>query len=61
VSDELDEIRRRLDTLERRVNSAAGLRAMMDLDQASLTSVDGAVSRVEAGVQAVLGLLREDR
>jgi chromosome segregation ATPase len=38
VPDELDEIRQRLDTLESRVNSEAGLRAMMDRDQASLTT-----------------------
>jgi predicted nucleic acid-binding Zn-ribbon protein len=37
VPDELDEIRQRLDTLESRLNSESGLRAMMDLDQASLT------------------------
>jgi septal ring factor EnvC (AmiA/AmiB activator) len=53
VPDELDEIRQRLDRvegqlnseiqprldgLESRVNSEAGLRAMMDLDQATLTA-----------------------
>jgi tetrahydromethanopterin S-methyltransferase subunit G len=53
VPDELDEIRQRLDRvegrlnseiqprldgLESRVNSGAGLRAMMDLDQATLTA-----------------------
>jgi septal ring factor EnvC (AmiA/AmiB activator) len=37
VPDELDEIRQRLDTLESRLNSESGLRAMMDLDQATLT------------------------
>ena len=37
MADELDEIRQRLDTLESRVNSESGLRAMMDLDQGSLT------------------------
>jgi len=37
VPDELDEIRQRLDTLESPLNSESGLRAMMDLDQASLT------------------------
>jgi hypothetical protein len=37
VPDELDAIRRRLDTPESRLNSESGLRAMMDLDQASLT------------------------
>jgi hypothetical protein len=35
VPDELDEIRQRL---ENRLNSEAGLRAMMDLDQATLTA-----------------------
>ena len=38
MPDELDEIRRRLDALESRMDSEAGLRAMMDLDQASLTA-----------------------
>jgi len=38
VPDELDEIRQRLERLESRMNSEAGLRAMMDLDQASLTA-----------------------
>jgi chromosome segregation ATPase len=38
MPDELDDIRRRLDALERRMDSEAGLRAMMDLDQASLTA-----------------------
>jgi predicted nucleic acid-binding Zn-ribbon protein len=38
MPDELDEIRRRLDALENRMDSEAGLRAMMDLDQASLTA-----------------------
>jgi hypothetical protein len=37
VSDELDRIRERLTALENKVGSEAGLRAMMDLDQASLT------------------------
>ena len=37
MPDELDEIRQRLDTLESRLNSESGLRAMMDLDQATLT------------------------
>jgi hypothetical protein len=37
VPDELDEIRQRLNTLESRLNPESGLRAMMDLDQASLT------------------------
>ena len=37
MPDELDEIRRRLDMLESRLNSESGLRAMMDLDQATLT------------------------
>jgi exonuclease VII small subunit len=38
VPDELNEIRQRLDSLESRLNSEAGLRAMMDLDQATLTA-----------------------
>jgi exonuclease VII small subunit len=38
MPDELGDIRRRLDVLERRMDSEAGLRAMMDLDQASLTA-----------------------
>jgi septal ring factor EnvC (AmiA/AmiB activator) len=38
VPDELDEIRQRLDSLESRLNSEASLRAMMDLDQAALTT-----------------------
>jgi exonuclease VII small subunit len=38
MPDELDEIRQRLDALESRMDSEAGLRAMMDLDQASLTA-----------------------
>ena len=38
MPDELDDIRRRLDALESRMDSEAGLRAMMDLDQASLTA-----------------------
>jgi septal ring factor EnvC (AmiA/AmiB activator) len=101
------EIPHRLDSLESRVNSEAGLRAMMDLDQATLTArldaqdnllralaatqsehtarfrrleegygrleegqrrleeghgrLAQAVTRVETGIQAILGLLREDR
>jgi len=38
VSEELDEIRRRLDVLESRMDSEASLRGMMDLDQASLVT-----------------------
>jgi predicted nuclease with TOPRIM domain len=38
MPDELDDIRRRLDVLESRMDSEAGLRAMMDLDQATLTA-----------------------
>lgn len=38
MPDDLDEIRRRLDALENRLDSESGLRAMMDLDQASLTT-----------------------
>ena len=38
MPDELDEIRQRLDSLEGRLNSEAGLRAMMYLDQATLTA-----------------------
>jgi tetrahydromethanopterin S-methyltransferase subunit G len=114
VPDELDEIRQRLDSVETRVNSEilqrldsvesrlnseAGLRAMMDLDQARLTArldaqdnllralavtqsehtsrfrrleeghrrleeghrrLEQAVGHVETGIQAILGLLRED-
>jgi tetrahydromethanopterin S-methyltransferase subunit G len=37
VPDELEEIRQRLDVLESRLSSESGLRAMMDLDQGSLT------------------------
>jgi hypothetical protein len=37
MPDELDEIRQRLDSLERRVDSESGLRALMDADQAALT------------------------
>jgi hypothetical protein len=37
VPDELDSIRERLTALENRMESESGLRAMMDLDQASLT------------------------
>jgi len=93
VPDELDEIRQRLDMLESRLNSESGLRAMMDLDQATLTMrldaqdnllralsitqsdhtsrltrledsqrrLEDAVGRVEAGIQAILALLRERR
>jgi septal ring factor EnvC (AmiA/AmiB activator) len=85
------EIRPRLDSLEGRLNSEASLRAMMDLDQAALTTrldaqdnllralavtqsehtsrfrrleeghgrLEQAVTRVETGIQAILGLLRE--
>ena len=38
MPDELDEIRRRLDVLESRVDSEANLRAMMDRDHASLVT-----------------------
>jgi hypothetical protein len=38
MPDEMDDIRRRLDALESRMDSEAGLRAMMDLDQAALTA-----------------------
>jgi hypothetical protein len=38
VPDELDSIRERLTALENRPQSESGLRAMMDLDQASLTT-----------------------
>jgi chromosome segregation ATPase len=38
VPDELNEIRQRLDALESRVNIEADLRAMMDRDQAWLTT-----------------------
>ena len=38
MPDELDEIRRRLHTLESRMDSESDLRAMMDLDQASLSA-----------------------
>ena len=37
VPDDLDDIRDRLIALENRLESESGLRAMMDLDQASLT------------------------
>jgi septal ring factor EnvC (AmiA/AmiB activator) len=37
MPDEPDEIRQRLDSLENRMSSESGLRAMMDADQASLT------------------------
>jgi septal ring factor EnvC (AmiA/AmiB activator) len=37
MPDELDEIRGRLDSLERQVGTESGLRAMMDADQARLT------------------------
>jgi hypothetical protein len=85
MPDELDDIRRRLDALETRMGSEAGLRAMMDLDQTSLTArfdaedhllralaitqsehtsrltrLEGAVGRVEVGVQTILTLLRKD-
>jgi septal ring factor EnvC (AmiA/AmiB activator) len=85
------EIRQRLDSLESRVNSEASLRAMMDLDQVTLTTrfdaqdnllcalavtqsehtsrlgrleeghrrLEAAVTRVETGIQTILGLLRE--
>jgi hypothetical protein len=38
MPDELRDIRRRLDALENRMGSEAGLRAMMDLNQAALTA-----------------------
>lgn len=38
MPDELDDIRDRLAALEARLDSESGLRAMMDLDQASLTT-----------------------
>jgi hypothetical protein len=38
VPDELDDIRARLTALEVRLEAEAGLRAMMDLDQATLTT-----------------------
>jgi hypothetical protein len=92
MPDELDDIRRRLDALETRMDSEAGLRAMMDLDQAALTArfdaqdhllralaitqsghtgrltrledgqqrLEGAVGRVEVGLQTILTLLRKD-
>jgi TolA-binding protein len=106
MPDELDEIRRRLDVLESRMDSEAGLRAMMDLDQASLTArfdaqdnllralavtqsehtrrltrmegkvdrlegkvegldggqrdLQGAVARVEVGLQTIITLLSQD-
>jgi hypothetical protein len=37
VPDELDDMRERLAALEARLESESGLRAMMDLDQATLT------------------------
>jgi chromosome segregation ATPase len=37
MPDELDELRRRLDTVESRLDSESGLRAMMDHDLARLT------------------------
>ena len=37
MPDELDELRRRLDTVESRLDSEPGLRAMMDHDLAKLT------------------------
>jgi hypothetical protein len=93
IRHDLDGMRQRLDRLESRMDSEAGLRAMMDLDQATLTTrldaqdnllralaltqsehtsrfrrveerltdVNGTVTRVETGVQAILQLLREDR
>jgi hypothetical protein len=92
MPDELDDIRRRLDALETRMDSEAGLRAMLDLDQAALTArfdaqdhllralaitqsehtrrltrledgqqrLEGAVGRVEVGLQTILTLLRKD-
>lgn len=38
MPDDLTEIRQRLAALETRLDSESGLRAMMDLDQASLTT-----------------------
>lgn len=38
MPDELDDIRERLAALEQRLESESGLRAMMDLDQATLTT-----------------------
>ena len=38
MPDELDDIRERLAALEQRLESESGLRAMMDLDQPSLTT-----------------------
>ncbi|MGH3283525.1 MAG: hypothetical protein ACRDPD_02375, partial [Streptosporangiaceae bacterium] len=38
MPDDLDDIRQRLTALEARLESESGLRAMMDLDQASLTT-----------------------
>lgn len=114
MPDELDELRRRLDTVESRLDSESGLRAMMDHDLAKLAvrldaqdrllralsatqsdhtqrltriedrvgglevrftgleeqfgaiverfgHVEGTVSRVEVGVQAILGLLSNGR
>jgi hypothetical protein len=85
MPDELNDIRRRLDALETRMDSEAGLQAMMDLGQASLTArfdaedhllralaitqsehtsrltrLEGAVGRVDVGVQTILTLLRKD-
>jgi predicted nucleic acid-binding Zn-ribbon protein len=99
MPDELDDIRRRLDALESRMDSEAGLRAMMDLDQAALTArfdaqdnllralaitqsehtrrltrlegkvdrleggqrdLQGAVARVEVGLQTIITLLGRD-
>lgn len=92
MPDELDDIRRRLNALETRMDSEAGLRAMVDLDQAALTArfdaqdhllralaitqsehtkrltrledgqqrLEGAVGRVEVGLQTILTLLRKD-
>jgi predicted nucleic acid-binding Zn-ribbon protein len=99
MPDELDDIRRRLDAVESRMDSEAGLRAMMDLDQAALTArfdaqdnllralaitqsehtrrltrlegkvdrleggqrdLQGAVARVEVGLQTIITLLGRD-
>ena len=99
MPDELDDIRRRLDALESRMDSEAGLRAMMDLGQAALTArfdaqdnllralaitqsehtrrltrlegkvdrleggqrdLQGAVARVEVGLQTIITLLSQD-
>jgi predicted nucleic acid-binding Zn-ribbon protein len=99
MPEELDEIRRRLDVLESRMDSEASLRAMMDLDHASLVTrfdaqdnllralavtqsehtrrltrlegkvdsleggqrdLQGAVARVEVGLQTIITLLSND-